>query len=132
METVLNYQVLKQTGIYIAYPTTPELKSIYRPKNYKTMVNDQHTKIGIAKDSFNSRAKGYYGNFDNEVVFIPLVIIDIKHLELIEKTILSEIKTEFARVGRAREWFNTINRERIIEIVFCTLKLSGIEYERIS
>ena len=127
----MNEQVLKQTGIYIAYPTTSELKSIYKPKNYKTMVNEQHTKVGIAKDSFNSRGKGYYGNFDNEVEFIPLVIINVNHLEQTEKVILSEIKTEFTRVGRAREWFNTNNRKRIIEIVFNTIIALGIEHERI-
>ena len=123
--------MIEQTGIYIAYPTTSELKSIYKPKNYKTMVNDQHTKVGIAKDSFNSRSKGYYGNFDNEVDFIPLVIIDVKHLGQIEKIILSEINAEFSKVGRAREWFDTTNRKRVTEIVFSTIVASGIEYKRI-
>lgn len=124
--------MIKQTGIYIAYPTTSELKSIYKSKNYKTMVNSQHTKVGIAKDSFNSRSKGYYGNFDNEVDFIPLVIIDVKHLGHIEKIILSEINAEFSKVGRAREWFDTTNRKRVTEIVFSTIVASGIEYKRIS
>lgn len=128
----MNKQMIEQTGIYIAYPTTSELKSIYKPKNYKTMVNDQHTKVGIAKDSFNSRSKGYYGNFDNKVDFIPLVIIDVKHLGQIEKIILSEINAEFSRVGRAREWFDTTNRKRVTEIVFSTIVASGIEYKRIS
>ena len=118
-----------QTGIYIAYPTTSELKSIYRTKNYKTMVNNQHTKVGIAKDSFNSRSKGYYGNFNNEVKFIQTVIIDIKDLESIEKIILEKIKLEFLIVGRAREWFNTTNRKRITEIIFSTLVDSSIKYE---
>jgi len=127
----MNKQMIEQTGIYIAYPTTSELKSIYKPKNYKTMVNDQHTKVGIAKDSFNSRSKGYYGNFDNEVDFIPLVIIDVKHLGQIEKIILSEINAEFSKVGRAREWFDTTNRKRVTEIVFSTIVASGIEYKRI-
>ncbi len=125
-ETVFN-----QTGIYIAYPTTSELKSIYRPKNYKTLVNDQHTKVGIAKDSFKSRSRGYYGNFDNEVEFIPIVIIDVKYLDQIEKLVLSEIKAEFSKVGRAREWFKTTNYKRITEIIFSTLKSTGIEHERI-
>jgi hypothetical protein len=127
----MNKQIIEQTGIYIAYPTTSELKSIYKPKNYKTMVNDQHTKVGIAKDSFNSRSKGYYGNFDNEVDFIPLVIIDVKHLGQIEKFILSEINAEFSKVGRAREWFDTTNRKRVTEIVFSTIVASGTEYKRI-
>ena len=128
----MNKQMIEQTGIYIAYPTTSELKSIYKPKNYKTMVNNQHTKVGIAKDSFNSRSKGYYGNFDNEVDFIPLFIIDVKHLGQIEKIILSEINAEFSKVGRAREWFDTTNRKKVTEIVFSTIVASGIEYKNIS
>lgn len=127
----MNGQILEKTGIYIAYPTSGELKSIYKPKNYKTLVNAQHTKIGIAKDSFKSRSIGYYSNFDNEIVFTPLVIIDIEHLEQIEKVILSKIKLEFSKVGRAREWFNTTNRKRITEIVFSTIISSGIDYKHI-
>lgn len=123
---------MKNTGIYIAYPTTEEMKSIYKPKNYKTLVNNQHTKVGIAKDSFNSRSKGYYSNFDNEVVFTPLVIIEKEHLKAIENTILNEIEKEYRKVGRAREWFNTTNRERIIEIISSTIINSGISHEFIS
>jgi hypothetical protein len=46
-----------RTGIYLAYPTSPETKSIYRQKSYKTLDNDTHTKVGIAKDSFKAREK---------------------------------------------------------------------------
>jgi len=87
------------------------LKSIYRPKNYKTRVNDKHTKIGIAKDSFNARSKGYYSNFDNEVIFTPVAIVEKESLEQIEKEILRQIEFEFERVGRAREWFKTTDRK---------------------
>lgn len=120
---------MKNTGIYIAYPTTEKMKSIYRPKNYKTLVNNQHTKVGIAKDSFTSRSKGYYSNFDNEVVFTPLIIIEEEHLKVIENIILNEIAKEYKKVGRAREWFNTTNRERIIDIISNTMINSGISYK---
>jgi hypothetical protein len=120
-----------KTGIYIAYPTSPILKSIYRPKNYKTMVNDQHTKVGIAKDSFASRRKGYVGNFDNEVEFIPIAIVPLGDLIEAENLILGKICNEFTRVGRAREWFNTSEHQRIVEIVVSTLASSDFEHERI-
>ena len=124
----MNDEVYAKTGVYIAYPTSSVLKSIYKPKNYKTKVNDQHTKIGIAKDCFHSRRKGYLGNFNNEVEFIPIALIDARHLEHAEKLIICAISIEFAKVGRAREWFNTANRQRISEIINSTLSASGIEH----
>jgi hypothetical protein len=110
--------ILSKTGIYIAHPTSAVLKSIYKPKNYKTMVNDEHTKVGIAKHSFLARSKGYYSNFDNEVMFKPIVIIeDINLLVIIEKHLLSQIRLEFKRVGRSREWFETNEREKVSDLV---------------
>ena len=122
--------ILSKTGIYISYPTSTELKSIYRPKNYKTMVSSKHTKVGIAKDCFEARSKGYYSNFDNEVIFTPLAIIqDISALIVVEQFVLSQIRSEFTRVGRAREWFNTDNHKRIKEIVAQSLSASGVPHE---
>jgi hypothetical protein len=122
--------ILSKTGIYMAYPTTVVLKSIYRPKNYKTMVNKEHTKVGIAKDSFKARSRGYYSNFDNEVIFTPLAVIqDIQTLINVEKFILSEINSEYSRVGHAREWFNTYNHNRIKDIVAQSLTASGVPHE---
>ena len=127
----MNEEMFKKTGIYIAYPTSPVLKSIYKAGGYKTKVNDQHTKVGIAKDSFKSRSKSYLGNFDNEVVFIPMVFVDKRHLKRAEDMLLSEIELEFCKVGHAREWFDTLNRKRISDLVFSTLATSGIEYKTI-
>jgi len=122
--------ILSNTGIYIAFPTTPVLKSIYRPKNYKTKVSSKHTKVGIAKDSFDARSKGYHSNFDNEVIFTPLTIIeDIDALITVEQYVLSQIASEFKRVGRAREWFNTDNHKRIKEIVAQSLSNSGVHHQ---
>ena len=95
---------MNKTGIYIAIPTSNTLKSIYRAQNYKTQVNNEHLKIGITKDSFQSRSKCYYDNFDNEVEFIPLVAINRDVLKEVEAKVLAQIKIEFNRVGRAREW----------------------------
>jgi len=122
-------EINTKTGIYIAYPTSPELKSIYRPKNYKTKVNNQHTKVGIAKDNFNSRKKDYLANFDNEVEFYPIVLVEIEHIDYAESLVISAIKLEFKKVGRAREWFDTSNRQRVSEIILSTLSGSGIECE---
>ena len=119
----------EQTGIYIAYPTTDTLKSIYRPKNYKTEVNNQHTKVGIAKESFQARKTGYTSNFDNEVEFHPIAIIDRAYLEEAESKIIAAICKEFGRVGRAREWFCTSDHKRIVDIIIDSLSASGIKHE---
>ena len=95
------------------------------------MVNDQPTKVGIAKDSFASRRKGYVGNFDNEVAFIPIVVVPLEQLIDAERLILSAIRNEYTRVGHSREWFNTPERMRIVEIVIATLAASGFDHERI-
>lgn len=116
------------TGMYIAYPTSPVLKSIYRTKNYKTEVNDQHTKVGKARNSFHSRRGGYLSNFDNEVEFVPVVAIDREKLDHAEQLILKAVITHYKRVGRAREWFQTADRERIIGIITKTLNEHGVDY----
>jgi len=121
----------QKTGIYIAYPTSPLLKSIYRPGSYKTKVNDQHTKVGIATKSFASRRKVYFDNFDNEVEFIPITIISSDQLKKAEQLILVEIKRKYKKVGRSREWFNTPKRQEIVEIIISTLAESGIAHEQI-
>jgi hypothetical protein len=118
-----------QTGIYIAIPTSAVLKSIYRAQNYKTQVNNEHLKIGITKDSFESRSRCYYDNFDNKVEFIPLVAINMEVLKEVENKVLIQIKNEFRRVGRAREWFDTNDKERIIEILISTLDKENVEYD---
>jgi hypothetical protein len=121
----------KERGIYIAFPTSRVLKSIYRPKNYKTLVNDQHTKVGITKNSFAQRRKGYVDNFDNKVNFIPLAIVPLDKLDEAENLILGEICKKYTKVGRSREWFSTQNREDIIELILTTLTASGIEHKAI-
>jgi hypothetical protein len=121
-----------RTGIYLAYPTSPEPKSIYRQKSYKTLVNDKHTKIGIAKDSFKAREKGYATNFDNQVGFLPLVIIeDIEKLKTFEKHLLKVIEVEHYKVGRAREWFATNNHQSIKDMVAQALLSFDGTYEYI-
>lgn len=121
-----------QQGIYIAFPTSAVLKSIYRPKNYKTTVNDRHTKVGIAKDSFASRRRGYVGNFDGEVEFIPVVTVSADQLAKAEHHILQAMRQEFSTVGRAREWFDTAERQRVIDVVIATLDACRFDYERIA
>ena len=125
----MDENTLNRRGVYIAYPTSPILKSIYRPKNYKTEVNDQHTKVGIARDSFRSRKSGYLGNFDNEVEFIPVVFVDREFLDAVEKLIIKVLCSNFSRVGRAREWFCTSDRRKTSDIIAKTLVDSGIKHE---
>lgn len=108
---------MNSTGIYIAYPTSATLKSIHPPKNYKTKVNNSHTKIGIAKDSFKARKTSYFRDFDNEVEFIPVAKIAENQLEQVEKAILEKVKMRYKKVGYAREWFDTDNRNEILQLI---------------
>ena len=122
---------LDKTGIYIAYPTSPVLKSIHKAKNYKTKVNNQHTKVGKAKNSFRSRQGGYIKDFDNEVVFKPIVVIEPNLLKEAEDAIKANIKHHYHTVGNAREWFDTADRTRIIDIILQTVAELGIKHEKI-
>ena len=91
---------LDGTGIYLAFPTSSMLKSIYPKKQHKTMVNDQHTKIGIAKDSLRARKRSYLKTFDNEVEFVPIALVENVFLESIEDRIISELRSRFSKVGK--------------------------------
>lgn len=95
------------------------------------MVNDRHTKVGVAKDSFSSRRKGYVGNFDGEVEFVPIAVLPVEQLVQAERCVLDAIRQEFSKVGRAREWFDTRERRRVVEVVIATLAAWGFDYERI-
>ena len=106
---------MESTGIYMAFPTTKKLKPTYR--KHKSMVNDQHTKVGITVKSFRERSGEYNRTFDGEVDFVPLLVMDPNELAFIEKEILTALRSEFGNVGRTREWFDTTDRERISEIV---------------
>jgi len=103
----MNEEYHSKTGIYIAYPTSSVLKSIYKVGGYKTKVNNQHTKVGKAENGFKNREGQYLGNFDNEAEFLPIAYIDKTHLKHAEEIVLSSIKAKFSTVGHAKEWFDT-------------------------
>lgn len=103
------------TGLYLAYPTSPELKPIYR--GLKTYVNDRHTKVGKTRDGFGPRGREYARTFSGEVRFIPLVRVSPEKLDQLEGAVLQALMARFSRVGRAREWFETADREAVAEIV---------------
>ena len=105
-----------KTGIYIAWPTTDEMKPIYRGS--PTMVNDQCTNVGKTANSFQARQGDYLATFGSEVKFEPLAAIEgSKELAQIEEEILLAMRKEFRQVGRARQWFHTSDREQVREIV---------------
>ena len=104
-----------RAGIYIAFPTTDVLKPIYR--QLKTQVNCNHTKVGITVKSFLSREREYMGTFDGEVEFIPIAEIPVEQLKMLEQVILTRICAKYQRVGYAREWFDTNDREQIVAII---------------
>ena len=108
------------TGYYLAYPTTSTLKPTYR--GHKTLVNHEHTKVGVATKSFLSRKKEYLNTFHREVAFVPLVIVPPDALSSLEVRVLAEMYQRYPRSGSAREWFRTTDRQVIAEIVW---KLSG-------
>ncbi len=120
---------LDKTGIYIAFPTSSTIKSIYPQKQYKAMVNNQHTKVGIAKDSLRARKLSYLRTFDNEVEFVPIAVVEQEFLKSVEERIILEIRSRFSRVGKSREWFHTSDRRKVFEIVSQILLESNIEHE---
>lgn len=120
---------LDGTGIYLAFPTSSMLKSIYPQKQYKTMVNDQHTKVGIAEDSLRARKLNYLKTFDNEVKFVPIAFIEREFLEFIEGRIILELRSRFSIVGKSREWFHTSDRQKMIEIISRILSESNVAHE---
>ena len=129
--TTLTATTESKKGIYIAFPTTSLLQSIYKPKNYKTKVNHLHTKVGITIDNFKNRSKCYYDNFGSEFIFAPLFIIENNQEILsVEKKILEAIKQKFKRQGRAREWFNTTERNLIINIITQILKENNVNFRK--
>ena len=107
------------TGIYIAYPTTAELKPIYR--GLKTKVNHSHTKVGITVKSFQSRGREYHSTFGGEVEFTPIAEVPADKLLGMEKIILIRLREKYRTVGNATEWFDTDDREAVIAIVMSAL-----------
>jgi hypothetical protein len=93
------------------------------------MVNDQHTKVGIAKDSLGARKRRYLKTFDNEVEFIPVAVVDLEVLQVIERRIIRELRSRFSKVGRSREWLYTSDRQKVIAIISRTLSESNIAHE---
>lgn len=108
------------TGVYMAFPTTSVLKPIYR--KLKTQVNDRHTKVGITIDSFAVREREYKKTFGGEVEFVPLAEVPAQLLAAIESKVLEELCARFQRVGHAREWFSTTEREVVAEIVLSVVR----------
>lgn len=129
LDCIKSKNSLDGTGIYLAFPTSSMLKSIFPQKQYKTMVNDQHTKVGIAKDSLRKRKLSYLKTFDNEVKFVPIAFIEREFLEFIEGRIILELRSRFSRVGKSREWFHTSDHQKMIEIISRILSESNVAHE---
>ena len=104
------------TGIYLAYSTSTVMKPTYR--GHKTMVNDQHTKVGVATKSFLSRENEYMSTFQHEVAFVPLIALPVEQLSAFEGQLLLELRQRYPLSGSAREWFRTTERQLIAELVW--------------
>lgn len=105
----------QSTGVYIAYPTSSELKPTYR--GHKSQVNNRHTKVGITVKSFESREREYRVTFGGEVEFIPLVEVPAVKLKELEKVLIMKVREHFQTVGSTKEWFDTDDRETLMAIV---------------
>lgn len=110
------------TGIYIAYPTSSVFKPIFR--GYRTEVNSEHTKVGIAKRSFSSREQGYIATFQSEVKFFPMLALPAIQLSRFEAQLIGHLLGKYHRSGPAREWFHTTERQAIAELIW-SLGASG-------
>ena len=110
---------LSRTGLYMAYPTTSELKPI--ANGYQTMVNDQHTNIGMTTVSFSDRKQGYLDTFDGEVEFIPLVEVPADQVKQLRDEILLELGKRFTRAGNSTQWFETNQRDEFSRIALQTV-----------
>ncbi len=122
----------EQAGMFIAYPTSSVLKSIFSPKGYEAMVNDQHTKIGITKRSFRETLfRNYLKTFDNMVELVPVTLINPDKLDHAKSVVLKEMRSQFAKVDRTRDWFWSNDHERIKDVVAKTLTASGVKHEYI-
>lgn len=104
------------SGVYLAYPTVATLKPTYR--GHKTMVNLEHTKVGIATTSFIARENEYIATFQHEVAFFPLLELSSTELPTFENKLLAELCKSYQRSGTAREWFRTVERQAIAELVW--------------
>ncbi len=103
-------------GFYLAYPTSSVLKPTYR--GHKTMVNHDHTKVGITTSTFVMRENEYMRTFDHEIAFVPLLVVPIHKLASLEAQVLAELRNRYPLSGSAREWFRTTEREQIAHLVW--------------
>ena len=71
------------------------------------------------------------GNFDKEVDFMPVALVDPEFLKDAEDLIMKVLRSNFQKVGWAREWFETTDRLRISEIIASTLVENGIKHEKL-
>jgi hypothetical protein len=106
-------------GVYLAYPTAPVLKPIYR--KLKTQVNDEHTKVGVTRVSFAVREREYKNTFQQEVKFVRLVEVPAHRLAEVEAAILYELGARYQRVGKAREWFHSKEHTEIAATVLAVV-----------
>lgn len=117
------------TGVYLAYPTTEELKPTY--PGHKTLVNLEHTKVGITVSSFRSRWSEYKRTFKGEVAFHPLFEMSAAQLFIYESRLLGQMCRRFRKSGSAHEWFFTpehaSEREKIVALALSLQALNDLD-----
>ena len=104
-------------GIYLCYPFRDALiHSRHGHEVHKVAINNQHTKIGECI-RFAAREKSYQKTLGG-VVFLPLLILREKNeREQMEAEIRTQLLTEFSMVPTKMDWFDTTERDRMIDIM---------------
>jgi hypothetical protein len=82
------------------------------------MVNHEHTKVGITTSTFVMRENEYMRTFNQEIAFLPIVVVPIHKLASLESQVLAELRNRYSLSGSAREWFRTTEREQIAQLVW--------------
>lgn len=116
LEVVAARIPMSATSVYVAFPTSCELVPIY--PGYTTLVSSDHAKVGIAMKSFESRKVQYRRTFQSGVSFFPILELPSSELRAFESRFLPILCERFHRSGRAREWFRTVDRQGIAEVVW--------------
>jgi hypothetical protein len=121
-----------QVGLFIAYPTSSTMKSIFSPKGYKATVNRQHTKIGITKRGFKETlARNFVKTFDGQVEILPVALIAPEYLDGAKAKVRKALSQRFPIVDETKDWFHSSDHNKFKDIIGKTLAASGIEHEYI-
>jgi len=122
-------------GLYIVTLNNSEPISVNandpRIANKAIKVTKANCKFGKAKN-LKIREKNYFKIFgEQNVNFMP--VAHLEDIDFVESAVLAKLDRYRmrGRTGRKNEWLENIRSERVLQIVFETLKESSISHERV-